>query len=310
MFKFNPVKYKINILKEIADFTSKDGNESLFNHYDKFKYESKGTNKSSIPFASDQFKTITVETSLYEQRNQNINFPISTIDNAILKKHSFCSNYKIRTINNLSQSLDFEVIKIIESLLSIHYNQFYKVPSPENLIIGLHYRGYSASDIEIKYSKFLSLRALKSKEVSDRLNQELKLKEASDRFNSTSKLNINHVILPKNKNIVLNYEAVDKIENYEDKKYTIDEKNYTIDEFLEYLLEQIKLSRKNNCHVKASFSLEYETIRKDILELQKGIEDFEIFYLKKEFGEYFDGIHSISDDKASIDFPVNDGNSM
>ncbi|CAG8807557.1 46516_t:CDS:1 [Gigaspora margarita] len=259
MFKFNPAKYKINILKEIADFTPKDGNELL-----------------------------------YEQNNQNIHFPIFAIDNATLKKYSFCSNYKIRTINNLSQSLDFEVINIIESSLSIHYNQFYKVPSPENLIIGLLYRGYSASDIEIKYSKFLSLRALKSKEVSDRLNQELKLKEASDRFNSTSKLNINHVILPKNKNIVLNYEAVDKIENYEDKKYTIDEKNYTIDEFLEYLLEQIKLSCKSNCLVEASFSLEYKTIYKDILELQKDIKDLEIFHLKEEFGEYFDGIHSTS----------------
>ncbi|CAG8813871.1 3872_t:CDS:1, partial [Dentiscutata erythropus] len=218
MFKFNPV-------------TPKDGNESLFNHHDKFNDLSKDTNESSNPSASDQFNTIIVETSLYEQRNQNIHFSISTIDNAALKKNSFCSNYKIRTNNNLSQSLDFEVFKIIESSLSIHYNQFYKVPSPENLIIGLHYCGYSASDIEIKYSKFLSLRALKSKEVSDRLNQQLKSKEvsdrlkskeasdqlnqASDRFNSTSKLNANHMIIPKSKNIGLNYEAVEKIENYE-----------------------------------------------------------------------------------------------
>ncbi|CAG8441999.1 hypothetical protein C2G38_2234706 [Gigaspora rosea] len=116
MFKFNPVKHKINILKEIAD--------------DKFKVDlSKDTNESSNPSASDQFNTIIV--------------------------NSFCSNYKIRTINKLSQSLNFEVIKIIESSLSIHYNQFYKVTSPENLIIGLHYRGYSASDIEIKYPNYL-----------------------------------------------------------------------------------------------------------------------------------------------------------
>ncbi|CAG8498167.1 14836_t:CDS:2 [Dentiscutata erythropus] len=99
------------------------------------------------------------------------------------------------------------------------------------------------------------------------------LNQASDRFNSTSELNINYMIISKNKNIGLNYESVDKIENYKDKKYTIDEKNYTIDEFLEYLSEQIKFSY--------------------ILELQKDIKDLEIFHLKKEFGEYYDGIHGI-----------------
>ncbi|CAG8855325.1 43363_t:CDS:1, partial [Gigaspora margarita] len=108
--------HKIIILKEIAD--------------DKFKVDpSKDTNKSSNLSASDQFNTILVETSLY------IHFPISTTDNAALKKNWFCSNYKIRTINKLSQSLDFEVIEIIESSLSIHYNQFYKVPFPKNLIV-------------------------------------------------------------------------------------------------------------------------------------------------------------------------------
>ncbi|CAG8539740.1 10660_t:CDS:1 [Gigaspora margarita] len=145
MFKFNPVKHKINILKEIADLTPKDGNESLFNHHDKFKDD---TNKSSNSSAYDQFNTIIIETSLY------IHFLISTTDNAALKKNSFCSNYKIRTINNLSQSLDFEVIKIIESSLSTHHNQFYKVLPLENLI-GLHYGGYSASYIEIEYSNYL-----------------------------------------------------------------------------------------------------------------------------------------------------------
>ncbi|CAG8824673.1 24596_t:CDS:1, partial [Gigaspora margarita] len=136
--------YKLNILKEIANFTLKDINESLFNHHDKFN-----------DLASDQFNTIIVETLLYERRNQNINFSICTIDNTTLK-NSFHSNYKIRTIiNNLYQSHDFEVIKIIESSLSIYYNQFYKVPFPEILIIGLHYGGYSASYIEIEYSKYL-----------------------------------------------------------------------------------------------------------------------------------------------------------
>ncbi|CAG8834111.1 31069_t:CDS:1 [Gigaspora margarita] len=263
MFKFNHVKHRID--------------ESLF---------SKDTNESLNPFASDQFNTI-IETSSYERRNQNIHFPISSA----LIKNSFCSNYKIRTINNLS--LDFEVIKIIESL-SIHYNQFYKMPSPENLIIGLHYFGYSTLDIENEYSKILSLRAL---EVSDLLNQELKSserlksKEATDQFNSTTKSNVSHIII--NKNIVSNYEAADKIENYEDKKYTIDKKNFTIDEFLEYLSEQIELLQKNNRLVNASFSLEFEKTSKLILELQKDIEDFEIFHLRKEFGEYYDGIHCI-----------------
>ncbi|KAF0433856.1 hypothetical protein F8M41_004983 [Gigaspora margarita] len=144
MFKFIPVKHKLNILKEIADFTPKDVNESIFNHHDKFKDD----------LASDQFNTIIVETSLYERRNLNIHFPLCTINNTALK-NSFYSNYKIRTINNLYQSLNFEVIKIIESLLSIHHNKFYKVPSLENLIIGLHYGGYSASYIEIEYSNYL-----------------------------------------------------------------------------------------------------------------------------------------------------------
>ncbi|CAG8637172.1 22165_t:CDS:1 [Cetraspora pellucida] len=56
---------------------------------------------------------------------------------------------------NFSQSLNFEVIKITESLLALHNNQFYKVTSPENLIIDLHYSAYSASYIEIEYSNYL-----------------------------------------------------------------------------------------------------------------------------------------------------------
>ncbi|KAF0419890.1 hypothetical protein F8M41_007111 [Gigaspora margarita] len=55
-----------------------------------------------------------------------------------MKKPEYCcteKNSKIRTINCLSQFLDFEVIKIIESSISNHYIQYYKVPSPENLII-------------------------------------------------------------------------------------------------------------------------------------------------------------------------------
>ncbi|CAG8737505.1 26294_t:CDS:2, partial [Racocetra persica] len=60
------------------------------------------------------------------------------------------------TINdNFAQSLNFDIIKITENLLSLYNNQFYKVPSPENLIIGLHYSGYSASYIEIEYFNYL-----------------------------------------------------------------------------------------------------------------------------------------------------------
>ncbi|CAG8628327.1 8368_t:CDS:1, partial [Dentiscutata erythropus] len=114
---------------------------------------------------------------------------------------------------------------------------------------------------------------------------------ATNQFNSTTKSNVNHIII--NNNIVSNYKAADKIENYEDKKYTIDKKNFTIDEFLEYLSEQIELLQKNNYLINTSFSLEFKKTSKLILELQKDIEDFEIFHLRKEFGEYYDGIYCI-----------------
>ncbi|CAG8693328.1 6433_t:CDS:2 [Gigaspora margarita] len=131
-------------------------------------------------------------------------------------------------------------------------------------------------------------------EASNRLNQELKSSEQlkSNQFNSTSKLNINHIIINKTK--VSNYEAADKIENYEEKKYTIDNKNFIINKFLKYLSEQFKLLHKNNSFVKAFFSRDFEITSKLILEFQKDIKDLEIFYLRNKFGEYYDGIHCTS----------------
>ncbi|CAG8492779.1 12004_t:CDS:1 [Cetraspora pellucida] len=88
----------------------------------------------------------------------------SLIIETLYKFQISCSNYKLK--NNIidqniysmlfyCQSNRIKVVKIIESLHSLHNNQFYKVPSPENLIIGLHYSGYSASYIEIKYFNYL-----------------------------------------------------------------------------------------------------------------------------------------------------------
>ncbi|CAG8763327.1 27295_t:CDS:1, partial [Racocetra persica] len=83
------------------------------------------------------------------------NLKYSLIIETSYKSQISCSNYKLRNnkidqniystlfycrsnrmINdNFSQSHNFEVIKITENLPSLHNNQFYKVPSPENLII-------------------------------------------------------------------------------------------------------------------------------------------------------------------------------
>ncbi|CAG8854875.1 27884_t:CDS:2, partial [Gigaspora margarita] len=92
--------------------------------------------------------------SAYEQ---NIHFPIPipTIDNAALKKNSFLA-------------------------------------SPENLIIGSHYRGYSASEIEIEYSIFQSL------QTTSTLNSE-----------NYKTPNGNHVIKPDYSS------AIENIDSYE-----------------------------------------------------------------------------------------------
>ncbi|CAG8850438.1 17877_t:CDS:2, partial [Gigaspora margarita] len=100
--------YKLNILKEIANFMLKDVNELLFNHYDKFNN-----------LASDQFNTIIVETLLYERRNQN-----TKINNAITFSMNEISILNDAIINIEAQLKDIhnsveESINLLEENINI-----------------------------------------------------------------------------------------------------------------------------------------------------------------------------------------------
>ncbi|CAG8806699.1 17402_t:CDS:2 [Gigaspora margarita] len=244
MFKFNPVKYKINILEEIADFMPKDGNESLFNYYhNKFNVLSKDTSESSNLFT-------------YGRKNQNIYFPISTIDNTALKNISF--NYKIRTINNISQSLDFE---IIESSLSIHYNQFYKVPSPENLIIGLYYGGYSASYIEIKYSNYLYSKFQSLQTMSTLNSKDYKTP------------NGNHI----KQDYSLAKKNIDSYLSYEFQSLRTTNMNDTFD--ICHLEQNIESLRRDSRQFKNYLSDENTKLKVDIRDFLKELKKFDNFYL-------------------------------
>ncbi|CAG8604592.1 26049_t:CDS:1 [Gigaspora margarita] len=243
MFKFNPVKHKIN--------------ESLFNHHDKFKDLSENTNEISKPSASGQFNTII---TLYEQRNQNIHF----LDNAALKKKSFYSNYK----NNLSQFLDFEVIKIIESSLSIYYNQFYKGPSPENIIIGLHYRGYSASDMEFLFYLY----------VQNRKENQVNLKRKQRRENKI-------VLIDSIQDNELNYSKHEKKsinqtnpgdQNMPDKIVYTPSMNSVFDESESNQIDQDdEIINKIKC-----LKDEIKGFNSDVQKLGQGVESLENYHLK------------------------------
>ncbi|CAG8787507.1 21468_t:CDS:2 [Dentiscutata erythropus] len=93
----------------------------------------------------------------YSKYNQPYKITNNRIDENTYSSLFSCRSNRMINNDNLSQSLNFEVYKIIESSLSIYHNQFYKVPSPnENRIISLHYSDYSPSDIEILFSEFQS----------------------------------------------------------------------------------------------------------------------------------------------------------
>ncbi|CAG8852796.1 42177_t:CDS:1, partial [Gigaspora margarita] len=62
-------------------------------------------------------------------------------------------------------------------------------------------------------------------------------------------------------------------------------KKFTIDEFLKYL-KQIKFLLEENHRLESYLSLEHENIHKDIIALQKNINNLENFHLREGFGEY------------------------
>ncbi|CAG8484558.1 17763_t:CDS:2 [Gigaspora margarita] len=260
MFKFNPIKHKI------------------FNHHDKFNDLSKDTNESS-------------NLSTYEQ---NIHFPIPIIDNAALKKHSFCSDYKIRTINNLF-SINFEVIKIIESSLSIRYNQFYKVPSPENLIIGLHYRGYSASDIEIKYSNYLySIRTTtNAQSVSNTKNfDNLETTTNDQDVSKTKNDNSSNIECTHAEVISLHYLSIQVVNIPVNDHETIHENVANFEKVDK--LNNSKNDLKSSAIIEASNSNEDD---QKTFEIKENYKEFEILYLntdRKLLAELWEGITNLN----------------
>ncbi|CAG8459266.1 27160_t:CDS:2 [Gigaspora margarita] len=280
MFEFNPIKHKI------------------LNHHDKFNDLSTDTNKSSNLFR-------------YEQ---NIHFPIPIIDNAALKKNSFCSNYKIRTINNLF-SINFEVIKIIESSHSICYNQFYKVPSPENFIIGLHYCGYSASDIEIKYSNYLySIQTTTNVQgVSNTKNFDNLEKTTNDQdVSKTKNDNLSNIECTHAEVISLHYLSIQIVNIPVNNHETIHENIANFEKV--DTLNNSKNDLKSSTNIEASNSNEDD---QKTFEIKKDYKEFEILYLNtvhKLLAELWEGItnlnnklHKCSDfdfgvKEASIDF--------
>ncbi|CAG8792778.1 2784_t:CDS:2, partial [Dentiscutata erythropus] len=221
-------------------------------------------------------------------------------------------------------------IKIIESSLSIHYNQFYKVPSPENLIIGLHYRGYSASDIEIKYSNYLYSIFQFLQTTSTSLNSE---DYKTPKGNHVLKQDYSSAIENINSYLIYEFQSLQatKTNDADCITFRMNEINMLYD-----TIENIKLQLKElRVLVEASVKESEDLLKKfahseeDLKiptrvendKIRKEFDDLDNFY---KFGEHIiinGGVHCINgpeylwletglDDKASIDFPVNDGNSM
>ncbi|CAG8731993.1 9185_t:CDS:1 [Dentiscutata erythropus] len=164
--------------------------EKIFHLYNQNTKKKLKHKRSLIVKTSYNFQIITelffhlfFGTILCERKTQNIYFnfidnynqPYKIRNNGIDQNiYSTLIYYRSnRTINNcLFQSLNFEVIKIIENSL-FHHNQFYKVPPAKNLIIGLHYYSYSASYIEIECSKYLySYSIIQSLQMTSTLKSE------------------------------------------------------------------------------------------------------------------------------------------